>query len=308
MNRVQLNNIKGVIPALVTCFNENGEYDEKRQRKITSNLIDRGVHGLYITGSTGECFMMTPDERKKVVEDVIDEAKGRLPIIVHVGAIATKISIDLAEHAEKAGADVISSITPFYWKFSEAQIFNYYRDIAGSVNLPMVVYNNSLAGAVGLNFIKSLATIEGVKGIKYTLNTSFEILRIKEEIGKDFVVFSGADEMAIAGLSFGADGIIGSTYNLIPEPFIDIYKALKDGDLKKAQEKQRIANAIIMFLLEWSFNSGIKAGMQWMGVDAGWCREPFGRFDKSTEEKFLEELRQLKKKLGISGIPFLDKL
>ena len=308
MNRVPLKEIKGVIPALVTCFDEKGNYDETRQRKVTSYLIDRGVHGLYLTGSTGEGFMMTPDERKKVVEDVIDENRGRLPIIVHVGAIATKISIDLAKHAEKAGASAVSSVPPFYWKFSEAQMFNYYRDISRSVDIPMVVYNIALAGAVGFNFIKSLSTIEGVQGIKYTLTTKFEILRIKEEIGKDFVVYSGADEMAIAGLGFGADGIIGSFYNLIPEPFLDIYKAVKAGDLKTAQEKQRIANAIIMFTLDRGFQVGIKAGMQWMGVDAGWCREPFGQFDKATEEKYRGEFRQLKKELGQSGIPFLDRL
>ena len=187
-------------------------------------------------------------------------------------------------------------------------MFKYYLDISRSVNIPMVVYNIALAGAVGFNFIKSIATIEGVQGIKYTLSTKFEILRIKEEIGKDFTVFSGTDEMAMSGLSFGADGIIGSFYNLIPEPFIDIYKAMQAGDFKTAQEKQRIANAIIMFTIDRGFYLGIKAGMQWMGVDAGWCREPFGKFDKATEEKYRDEFRQLKKRLGVGGIPFLDSL
>ena len=303
-----LQDIKGVIPALVTCFDEKGNYDERRQRKVTSYLIDRGVNGLYLTGTTGEAFLMTHEERKKVVEDVIDENKGRLPIIVHVGAISTRHSIDLAKHAEKAGADAVSSVPPIFWKFTEAQIFNYYRDISCSVNIPMVVYNIALAGAVSFNFIKSLATIENVKGIKYTLSTKFEILRIKEEIGKDFMVYSGADEMALAGLIFGADGNIGSFYNMIPEPFLDIYKAVQEGDLKTAQEKQRIANAIVMFTLDRGYQLGMKAGMQWMGVDAGWCREPLGRFDKETEEKYHAEFRQLKKELGVSGIPFLDNL
>jgi N-acetylneuraminate lyase len=308
MSRVPLKNIKGVIPALVTCFDENEAYDEGRQRKVASYLIDRGVHGLYLTGSTGEGFLLTPEERKKAVEDVIDEVKGRVPIIAHVGAIGTKISIDLARHAEKAGADAISSVPPFYWKFSEDQMFNYYRDISASVGIPMVVYNIALTGGVGYGLIKRLASIEGVQGIKYTLTSQFEIMRIKEEIGKDFTIYSGADEMAMTGLSFGADGIIGSFYNLIPEPFLDIYKAVQAGDLKTAREKQRIANAIIMFTLDRGFQVGIKAEMKWMGLDAGYCREPFGRFDKATEEKYHAEFRQLKKELGVQGIPFLDKL
>ncbi|MDR2746069.1 MAG: dihydrodipicolinate synthase family protein [Treponema sp.] len=308
MSRVPLKDIKGVIPALVTCFDENDEYDEGRQRKVTSYLIDRGVHALYLTGSTGEGFLLTPEERKKVVENVIDEARGRVPVIVHVGAIGTKISVDLARHAEKAGADAISSVPPFYWKFSEDQMFNYYRDISDSVNIPMIVYNIALAGAVGFNFIKRLASIKGVRGVKYTLTSQFEIMRIKEEISGDFVVYSGSDEMAMTGLCFGADGIIGSFYNMIPELFLAIYRAVFAGDLKTAREKQRVANAIIMYTLDRGFQVGIKAGMQWMGLDAGWCREPFGRFDRATEEKYRAEFRQLKKELGVSGIPFLDKL
>jgi N-acetylneuraminate lyase len=133
-------------------------------------------------------------------------------------------------------------------------------------------------------------------------------MRIKEEIGRDFMVYSGSDEMAIAGFCFGADGVIGSFYNMIPEPFLDLYNAVRKGDLKTAQEKQRIANAIIMFTLDRGFQLGIKAGMKWMGVDAGFCREPFGRFDTATEEKYHDEFRQLKKELGVTGIPFLDKL
>lgn len=308
MSRVPLKNFKGVIPALVSCFDENENYDAKRQRKVASYLIDRGVNGLYLTGSTGEGFLMTPDERKRLVEDVIDEVKGRVPVMVHVGAIGTKISTDLAKHAEASGADAISSVPPFYWKFSEAQMYNYYRDITESVGIPMVMYNVALAGAVGFNFIKSVASIKGVEGIKYTLTSQFEIMRIKEEIGKDFMIYSGCDEMAIAGLSLGADGIIGSFYNLIPEPFIDIYKAVKAGNLAEAQEKQRIANAIIIYTLDRGFMTGIKAAMKWMGLDAGYCREPFGRFDKQTEEKYKEEFRKLKKELGVRGIPFLDCL
>jgi dihydrodipicolinate synthase/N-acetylneuraminate lyase len=97
-------------------------------------------------------------------------------------------------------------------------------------------------------------------------------------------------------------------FNMIPESFIDIYKAARAGGLKTAQEKQRMANAIIMFTLDCGFQLGIKAGMQWMGVDAGWCREPLGQFDKATEEKYHAEFRQLKKELGVCGIPFLDAL
>jgi len=308
MKRFDLKDIKGVIPALVTCFDETGAFDEKRQRAVVRYLLGKGVHGLYLTGSTGEGFLMTPDERKRVVEVVVDEVKGKIPLIVHIGAIGTRVSIDLAKHAEKAGADAVSSVPPFYWKFSEDQMFNYYRDITEAVKIPMIVYNIALAGAVGFNFIKRLASIPGVGGVKYTLTSKFEIMRIKEEIGKDFVVYSGCDEMAVAGLSFGADGLIGSFYNMIPEPFLAIYDAVCEKDLGRAQEQQRIANEIILFTLDRGFLPGIKAGMKWMGIDAGYCREPFGIHSPELDAKYHEEFRQMKKTLGVSGIDFIDKL
>ena len=309
MSRFSAKDFVGVIPALVTSFDEEGNFDERRQRNAVRFLLGEEVHGLYLTGSTGEGFVMTPDERKQVVEVVIDEVKGRVPVIVHVGAIGTKISTDLARHAERTGADAISSVPPFYWKFSEDQMFNYYRDITRSVEVPMIVYNIALAGAVGFSFIKRLATIPGVAGIKYTLSSQFEIMRIKEEIGRDFVVFSGSDEQAVAGLALGADGLIGSFYNLIPELFLELYNAVRANDLARAREAQRIANAIILFTLDRNFMPTMKAGMQWMGVDAGWCREPFGQLDSATDAKYREEFRKLRDSLGApNGIEFLDRL
>jgi len=313
MKTKPLSEIRGVIPAMVSCFDENEEYDSRRQRLLTARLIERGVNGLYLTGSTGEGFLMTPDERKRLVEDVIDAAGGRVPVIVHVGALSTKISADLARHAEKAGADAVSSVPPFYYKFGDDQIVSYYRDLAGSVGIPLVVYNIVLAGAVGFGLVKRLAALPGVGGIKYTLQSHFEILRLKEEIGKDFIVYSGSDEMAMSGLSFGADGLIGSFYNLIPEVFLDLYDAVKRNDLAAAREKQRLANAVIMkHLASGDYMAAMKRSMTWMGLDPGICRAPFTRIDSETDRARREEFRLLKKELEKSGysggVPFLDCL
>ena len=133
--------IKGVIPALLTVFDEHEEVDEQGMRDLVRFLLKQKVNGLYLTGSTGEGFLMKDSERKRVVEIVIDEVKQEVPIIVHVGAISTKRSIELAQHAYESGADAISSVPPFYWKFSEQQIFDYYADLSRSTPLPMIVYN-----------------------------------------------------------------------------------------------------------------------------------------------------------------------
>ena len=164
----------------------------------------------------------------------MDEVSARVPVIIQVGAIATKLSVELTKHASEAGADAITSVPPFYFKFSEEEIISYYKALAEASPLPMIIFNIPLAGLMGYGTLKKSAVNEGVKGIKYTASTHFEITQLKTDIGKDFMVYSGADEMALSGLLAGADGIIGSTYNAIPDTFIKIYNLFMEGKLEEA--------------------------------------------------------------------------
>lgn len=306
--KYNLTDIKGVIPALISCFAEDGEYDEKRQRAVVRYLLEKKVSALYLTGSTGEAFMMTPDERKRVVETVVDEAGGSVPIVAHVGAISTKVSIDLAKHAEACGVDAVSSVPPFYWRFSDEEIFDYYRELTESIGVPMVVYNLALAGLVGYKLLKRIAQIDGVKGMKYTAPTHEEIMRMKEEVGKDFVIYSGADQMAMSGLMFGADGIIGSFYNMIPEIFLDLYDAVKAGDLATARRRQTQANAIIAYAKDYSYVSVIKRSLSWAGVDGGYCRKPFASVSPGEEQKLKTGFRAIRDEYNIEGAAVLASL
>lgn len=309
MSKFDIKAFKGVIPAVLTVFDKEENIDEVGMRQLVSFLIDKGVNGLYLTGSTGEGFTMTSEERKKVVEIVIDETAGRVPVVVHVGAIGTKISIDLAKHAESVGADGISSVPPFYWKFNENQIIKYYEDIANSCSIPMIVYNVPLVGLLGMNAIKRLAKIENVKGIKYTALSQYEITQIKDEVGEEFLVYSGADEMAMSGLISGADGIVGSFYNIMPELFINIYNAVKNKDLDEAQRLQKQAVEVIMYALQLpSFYAGMKVILKWMGINAGYCRRPFENLTEEDEVKFKEGFKKLKETYDLKGIDFIDAI
>lgn len=309
MSKFDIKAFKGVIPAVLTVFDKEENIDEVGMRQLVSFLIDKGVNGLYLTGSTGEGFTMTSEERKKVVEIVIDETAGRVPVVVHVGAIGTKISIDLAKHAESVGADGISSVPPFYWKFNENQIIKYYEDIASSCSIPMIVYNVPLVGLLGMNAIKRLAKIENVKGIKYTALSQYEITQIKDEVGEEFLVYSGADEMAMSGLIAGADGIVGSFYNIMPELFINIYNAVKNKDLDEAQRLQKQAVEVIMYALQLpSFYAGMKVILKWMGINAGYCRRPFENLTEEDEVKFKEGFKKLKETYDLKGIDFIDAI
>lgn len=303
-----LNEIKGVIPAMISCFDEAGNYDEKAQRDLTRFLIDRGVNALYLTGSTGEAFMMNEKSRKILVENVIDEVNSRIPIIVHVGDIGTNKSIDYAKHAEKTGADAISSVPPFYWKFTKEEILSYYRDVSGAVNIPMIVYNIALAGMVDFETIKKLSNIENVKGIKYTGSTHHEIIRIKDEISSNFMIYSGVDEMASSGLAYGSDGIIGSFYNVIPELFIGIYDAVCANDIAKAVFLQKKANAVIFYVLNNHFFDTIKAMLHWADVCHCTVLKPFYRLNSDDEIAIKKGLIEIIKKYDITECEVLNRI
>lgn len=288
-----MNEIGGVIPAMLTPFDENEKLDLKRTRALTRYLCGQKIGGLYLTGSTGEGFMMTPDERKAFVETVLEETAGKVPVIVHVGAISTGISEELARHAARAGADAISSVPPIYWKFNDDAICGYYSDLVQAAGIPMIVYNIALAGLVSFDMVKRLGSIDGVAGIKYTASTHYDMFRIKEALGEEFRVYSGSDEMAISGLSFGADGLIGSTYNLLADRFIQIDDAMKRGDILKASALQKAANRLIFTLLRYDLMPALKLLLKAeKGVDAGICRRPFTHYSEKEAQEILTAYRQ----------------
>lgn len=309
MSRFDITAIRGVIPAMVTTFDENEEVDLQRARALVRYLVESGVHGLYITGSTGEGFLMTAQERKAYTEVVIDEVNHRIPVIVHVGDIGTKKSIDLAKHAEQAGADAISSVPPFYFKFNGDDVFNYYKDIAESVSIPMVVYNISLAGLMSNSLIKRIASVENVKGLKFTGREHDDMCALKQELGPDFMIYSGCDEMATQGLLAGADGLIGSTYNLMPDTFIEIYDLAMKGDYVAAFEIQKIATKLIHYIVQWDFFPIMKNLITDSGVDCGISRRPFAAPTKETMEKVYQFCKDLKKEHhGETHIAFIDRM
>ncbi len=301
--------MNGVIPALITSFNKDESINKEGMRKTVNYLISKNVHGLYITGSTGETFLMSPDEKKKVIEIIVDEVNGRIPVIAHIGSIGTKITIELGKHAEKIGVDALSALPPFYYGFSNNEIHNYYSEISHSSNLPIIVYNISHANLMDLDMLKRLASIPNIKGVKYTAATHFNFSKIKKEIGDSFKIYSGMDEMALSGILSGADGMIGSFYNLMPEMFVNLYSNLQTGKIDEAKKIQEKINIIILYALEKSGYPFIKMGLKWMDIDSGYVRRPFINItDTDMEEQIKKELKILTQKNDLSGVKFLETL
>ena len=300
MSKYKMQEITGVIPAMLSMFDEHENVDVQRTRDMVEFLLHNDIGGLYLTGSTGEGFLMDHDERKLVVDTVIEQVNGRCPIIVHVGDIGTRKSIQLAEHAQKAGADAISSVPPFYWRFSQDDEFNYYKDLSESVDIPTVVYNVPLAGLMGADQIMRIAQLPNVQGLKFTGKDHDQMAFLMASLGKDFIVYSGCDEMALSGLTVGAQGIIGSFYNVMPELFIQIYNAVQSGRTAEGRRLQYIATEIILETIKGDFFSLMRHMIKWQGVDAGFSRRPFHNYADGDLDAFKAALLAIRDKYSVT--------
>ena len=306
MANFDITQIQGVIPAMLTCFDDQENVDLIRTRELAEFLVNAGVDGLYLTGSTGICYTMTAEERMQVVEAVIDQVAGRIPVIVHVGDIGTKKSIELARHAEAVGADAISSVPPFYWSFSGDAIYHYYKDLSEAVSIPTVIYNIQLAGIMDKALLLRIANLPNVKGLKYTARTHDELGSLKRELGKGFMIYSGCDEMAFSGFAFGADGIIGSFYNHIPELYKKIYTCVKEGNIAEGMTLQVIGDEVIWATMKYNGISGMYNLGLCRGLDVGIPRRPFIVNDAAVTEQLREDLRKIKEKFQTQELDIFE--
>ena len=309
MSKFTIKDFKGVIPASLSIFDINENLDIEATKEFTKFLLGFDIHGLYLTGSTGEGFLMKSEERMDAVKAVMEVAGDKVPVVVHVGNIGTKRTIELAKQAKEAGATAISSVPPFYWHFNSKQIFNYYKDIAEAVDLPMIIYNVPLAGMMSAEMIKELSQIENIKGVKYTNTDIYQIPLIKESVGEDFMVYGGADELASSNLLVGVDGIVGSFYNLIPDLFVQIDQAIKNNEVGKAYDLQKNAVKIISYLVDGgNMVAGIKAVLREAGINAGYARKPFINFYDEDQRNLAKGLVDLANKNDMENIHVIDLL
>lgn len=246
-----LEKFHGVIPAFYACYDEEGNVSPERVRALTRYFIENGVKGAYVGGSSGECIYQTVADRKLVLENVVDEAKGRLTIIAHVACNSTKESMELARHAESLGVDAIAAIPPIYFRLPEHAIAKYWNDISSAApNTDFVIYNIPQLAGVALtpSLLKEMLKNPRVIGVKNSSMPIQDIQTFKSIAGKDSVVFNGPDEQFIGGLLMGADGGIGGTYSAMPKLFLKMYDLVKTGtpaNLELAKEIQYAVNDII---------------------------------------------------------------
>lgn len=289
-------NLRGVMPALLTPFNQQQQVDTESLRRLVRFNIEQGIDGLYVGGSTGEAFLQNTQEREQVLEIVAEEAKGKVTLIAHVGAISTYESQTLAQAAHRFGFDAVSAVTPFYYPFSFNEHCDHYRAvIEASGGLPMVVYNIPALSGVKLTLaqIDTLINLPGVGALKQTSGDLYEMEKIRRA-HPDLVLYNGYDEIFASGLLAGADGGIGSTYNVMGWRYMAIKQAVLEGNVQRAQHLQSECNKVIDLLIKVGVFRGLKTLLHYMDVVAvPLCRKPFAPVD----EQYLPELKALAKQL-----------
>lgn len=280
----------GIYAALVTPYTGDGKVNYDELQKLVCHLIDQGLDGFYVNGSTAEAFLLSSEEREKILEAVTEANGGRRKVICHVGAISTDEAIRYTRHAEKVGADAVSAISPFYYKFSNQEIIRYYNDIMGSTALPMFVYNfpNFSGFSLTPEVLEELAKNPNLAGVKFTSSDLFLLEQIKTA-HPEMAVWNGFDEMLASGLMAGADGGIGSTYNCMPWLARKVFDAFVSGDLAQAQDKQRQMNQVIKVICAHGVFASVKEILEMEGFHLNGVRRPFTPMDEAGRK----ELRQV---------------
>ncbi len=269
--------MKGIFTALLTPFDSNYSINEKSLEKLVRFNLDSGVHGFYVGGSTGESMLMSKEERKRIFALVKEYSQGSVPLIAHVGAISTSDACDMALEAKKLGYDAVSAVAPFYYSFPVEAVKNYYLDIVRCADMPMFIYNFPSGNGFGLtaDIAKDIFACDSrFAGVKHTSTDLFALRQFKQEI-EGITVFNGYDEICLAGLSMGADGAIGSTYNFMGSRFVKLYEAFAAGDIEQAQKLQNEACEIISVMCRYGVFQCEKEMLSLMGIEMGPCRKPF---------------------------------
>jgi len=286
---------KGIMPALITPLNEdNKTVNEKTAREIIEFQLSQGADGFYVLGSTGEGLVLDESERMKMLEICVDQVNGRKPIICHTAAINFSESVRLSKHAEKVGADAISAIPPIFFHYRAEDIYNYYKSLATSTNLPFIMYNHSAAnGGMNAETVAKMFEIDNITGVKWTVNNYYELMRLKDMTHGEMNIINGPDEMLISGLAACADAGIGTTYNVMLPQFVSLYKNFKKGNIHKAREIQYKINRVIGCMIKHECISATKYMCTMLGFNSGEATYPLKHFKDGGVPEIEHELKEL---------------
>lgn len=287
----------GVITAMTTPFTENGNIDTKAVEAQVDFLIEKGVNCLYPCGTTGEMYLMTPEERELVAETVVKKAAGRVTVFIHVGAMTLEETIRLTKHAHKIGADGVGVVTPSYFTVDDRAMVQYYKDVCSSVpeDFPVYVYvipqlaHNDISAKTMEIICEECPNVVGVKYSFADMGRVLEYLRVKN--GTFSVVF-GADSMFLSALAAGCDGTVSGCSGPFPEYFVKVYEEFKKGNIEEARKAQVVATNLAWLMKSGADMSIFKNILKFRGIDGGHMRKPLLDLPEEEVKALFESVKE----------------
>ncbi len=283
---------KGIICAMITPLDENQDINPKATRELIDYLINKGVYGLFILGTNGECHVLTDDEKVEFAKIVIEHTNNRVPVFVGTGGNSTREVINLSKRMEAIGASALSIITPYFVPPTQQELIEHYKSVAAEVNLPIMMYN--MPGKTGINIepesVRELAKVKNIVGIKDSggkLDNMKAYLEVTK--GEDFGVFSGSDSLILDILKVGGHGAVAATANFLAGIDVAIYNNFIKGDIEAAQKAQDSIEELRRILKFGTIPSVIKQTVVFNGINVGPARLPVSRV---TGEK-LDEIKRV---------------
>jgi 4-hydroxy-tetrahydrodipicolinate synthase len=288
--------LRGVIVPLVTPFDDQDQVDHAGVRRVVDFVITKGVHAVMVAGSTGEGPLLSVDERQSVLETVVDAVRGRIPVVAHTGCMDTRSTVELSKHAQTAGATAVSTIVPYFFTFSDEQLYRHFITVAEAVpDMPLLLYafpgnaKNDISPALLARLLQSAPNLVGIK------SSNDDLVRFQEYVqvgGKSFTACFGVDELMLGGLVFGSKAQVSGNSNSFPEPFVQLYEAFIAGDLQRAQQLQQVINAIIALHRGGRTTAFFKATLALRGVPAGRVRSPMCELTAQEMEEVEQAVEQ----------------
>jgi N-acetylneuraminate lyase len=288
--------LQGILPAAVTPFDAHERFAREPFAALLESLYAAGVDGVYICGGTGEGLLQTVEQRKLVAEAAVQLSPPAKQVIVHVGSHRTADAVELAEHAGSIGAAAVSALPPL-GGYPYAEVRAYYEAIAAASAVPLLVYffPTNYPGVNSLAQVLDLCTIPNVAGLKYTDHDLYRMRLIKQS---GATLFNGYDEVLTPGLLMGADGGIGTFYNVLPELFVDVFRLARGGNWEGARLVQDAINTVIRIAVQFPCFPAVKQMLRWRGIDCGECARPRAGLTNA-------QAAELRRQLDACGVPWL---
>lgn len=286
--------VNGIISAMLTPLNDDESINEAELRNQVNRQIKAGVAAVFCLGTNGEFYAFDKEEKKKIIDIVVDEADNRVPVLAGTGCITTSETIELTDYAKDAGVSAVSVISPYFAGISQEGLYQHFSTVADECRMPVIMYNIPARTGVNIHYetVKRLTDNPYIVGIKDSSGNFDNTLRYIEETPSDFIVLCGNDSLILWTLMAGGNGGISGVTNIFPEHMVSIYKKFAEGDFEGAKKAQDQIRCIRDCFTGYNPNSVVKRAAALLGYPVGPARSPFDIDDEKLDNKLLNAFKE----------------